>query len=70
MQLVEADAVKRSQMVDKVELAVTPSFWNFYIMGEVHPFNYQPFWDVHWSFAQCIVHVARSTVDLAGHNMP
>ncbi|MBE6290100.1 MAG: hypothetical protein E7100_07745 [Bacteroidaceae bacterium] len=44
MQLVEADAVKRSQMVDKVELAVTPSFWNFYIMGEVHPFNYQPFY--------------------------
>ena len=34
-QMVEADAVKRSQMVDKVELAVKPNFWNIYIMGEV-----------------------------------
>ena len=44
MQMVEADAVKRSQMVDKVELAVKPNFWNIYIMGEVHPFRNQPFY--------------------------
>lgn len=44
MQMVEADAVKRSQMVDKVELAVKPNFWNIYIMGEVHPFKNQPFY--------------------------
>lgn len=44
MQLVEDDAVRRSQQVDKVELSVTPSFWNFYVLGEVHPFNNQPFY--------------------------
>ncbi|MBQ8989372.1 MAG: hypothetical protein IJ067_06755 [Prevotella sp.] len=44
MQMVEADAVKRSQMVDKVELAVKPNFWNFYLLGEVHPFKNQPFY--------------------------
>ena len=44
MQMVEEDAVKRSQMVDKVELAVEPNFWNFYVMGEVHPFKGQPFY--------------------------
>ena len=44
MQLVEDDAVKRSQMVDKVELAAKPNFWNFYLLGEVHPFKNQPFY--------------------------
>ena len=44
MQLVEDDAVRRSQMVDKVELAVKPNFWNFYVLGEVHPFKNQPFY--------------------------
>lgn len=44
MQMVEEDAVKRAQMVDKVELAVKPNFWNFYLLGEVHPFNNQPFY--------------------------
>ena len=37
--MVEDDAVRRSQMVDKVELAIKPRFWNFYILGEVHPFK-------------------------------
>lgn len=44
VQMVEDDAVRRAQMVDKVELAVKPNFWNFYIMGEVHPFKNQPFY--------------------------
>ena len=44
MQMVEDDAVRRSQMVDKVELALKPNFWNFYLLGEVHPFNNQPFY--------------------------
>ena len=44
MQMVEEDAVKRAQMVDKVELAVKPNFWNFYLLGEVHPFTNQPFY--------------------------
>ena len=44
IQLVEDDAVRQSQMVDKVELAVKPNFWNFYILGEVHPFKNQPFY--------------------------
>jgi hypothetical protein len=44
MQLVEEDAVKRAQMVDKVELAVKPNFWNFYVLGEVHPFKNVPFY--------------------------
>jgi len=43
-QLVEADAVKRSQMVDKVELAAEPNFWNVFFLGEVHPFKNQPFY--------------------------
>ena len=42
MQMVEDDAVKRSQMVDKVELAIKPNFWNFYVLGEIHPFRNQP----------------------------
>lgn len=44
MQMVEEDALKRAQMVDKVELAVKPNFWNFYLLGEVHPFKNQPFY--------------------------
>ena len=44
MQMVEDDAVKRSQMVDKVELAVKPNFWNVFLLGEVHPFKNQPFY--------------------------
>lgn len=37
-QLVEDDAVKRAKMIDKVELAIKPRFWNAFIMAEVHPF--------------------------------
>jgi hypothetical protein len=44
MQMVEEDAIKRAQMVDKVELAIKPNFWNFYVLGEVHPFRNQPFY--------------------------
>ena len=44
MELVEEDAVRRAQMVDKVELAVEPNFWNFYVLGEVHPFKNQTFY--------------------------
>lgn len=44
IQMVEDDAIERSQMVNKVELAVKPNFWNFYLLGEVHPFKNQPFY--------------------------
>ncbi len=44
MQMVEEDAMKRAQMVDKVELAAKPKFWNFFVLGEVHPFKNQPFY--------------------------
>lgn len=44
MQMVEEDAIRRAQMVDKVELAVNPNFWNLYLLGEVHPFKNQPFY--------------------------
>ena len=44
MQMVEEDAVKRAKMVDKVELAAKPKFWNFFLLGEVHPFKNQPFY--------------------------
>ena len=37
-QLVEDDAVRRAQMIDKVELAIKPRFWNAFVMAEVHPF--------------------------------
>jgi len=30
--------------VDKVELAAKPKFWNFFLLGEVHPFKNQPFY--------------------------
>lgn len=44
MQMVEEDAVKQAKMVDKVELAAKPKFWNFFLLGEVHPFKNQPFY--------------------------
>ena len=44
MQMVEEDAVQRAKMVDKVELALTPNFWNLYLLGEVHPFKNIPFY--------------------------
>ena len=44
MQMVEQDAIKRAQMVDKVELALKPNFWNFYVLGEVHPWSNVPFY--------------------------
>lgn len=44
MQMVEEDAIKQAQMVDKVELAAKPKFWNFFLLGEVHPFKNQPFY--------------------------
>lgn len=37
-QLVEDDAIQRAKMVDKVELAIKPRFWNAFVMAEVHPF--------------------------------
>jgi len=44
MQMVEEDAVRRAQMVDKIELGLKPRFWNFYVLGEVHPFKDLPFY--------------------------
>ena len=44
MQMVEAEAVRRSQLTEKVELAAEPNFWNFFLLGEVHPFRNQPFY--------------------------
>jgi len=44
MQLVEAEAVKRSQMSEKIELAAKPNFWNVFLLSEVHPFRNQPFY--------------------------
>lgn len=44
MQMVEEDAIRRAQIVDKVELAANPNFWNFYLLGEMHPFKNQPFY--------------------------
>ena len=38
MQLVEDDAVRQAKMIDKVELAIKPRFWNAFVMAEVHPF--------------------------------
>ncbi len=37
-QLVEDDAVNRARMIDKVELAIKPRFWNAFVMAEIHPF--------------------------------
>ncbi len=42
--MVEDDAVRRSKMVDKVELQIKPRLWNFFILGEVHPFKNQMFY--------------------------
>ena len=44
VQMVEDDAVRLSKMEDKIELALKPNFWNFYILGEVHPFKNVPFY--------------------------
>ena len=44
MQMVEEEAVNRARLVDKVELAAKPNFWNFFVLGEVHPFKNQPFY--------------------------
>ena len=44
MEMVEEDAIKQAQMVDKIELSLKPNFWNFYVLGEVHPFRNQPFY--------------------------
>ena len=38
IELVEDDAIKQAKMIDKVELALKPRFWNAFIMAEVHPF--------------------------------
>ena len=43
-QMVEDDAVRLSKMEDKIELALKPNLWNFYILGEVHPFKNVPFY--------------------------
>ena len=42
--MVEDDAVRRSKMEDKIELQVKPRFWNFFILGEVHPFKEHMFY--------------------------
>lgn len=42
--MAEDDAVRRSKMVDKVELSIKPNFWNFFILAEVHPFHDTPFY--------------------------
>lgn len=44
MQMVETEAVRRSQLTEKVELAAEPNFWNIFLLGEVHPFRNQPFY--------------------------
>ena len=44
MQMVEDEVLKLKQMPDKVELAAKPNFWNFFVLGEVHPFKNQPFY--------------------------
>jgi hypothetical protein len=64
MQMVEEDAVRRAQMVDKVELAVKPKFWNAFLLGEVHPFRNQPFYFTAGLFfgSQTFVHF-RNTND-------
>ncbi len=41
--LVEDDAVRRSQMVDKIELAAKPNFWNMFLLAEIHPFTNESF---------------------------
>lgn len=42
-ELVEDDAIRRSQMVDKIELAAKPNFWNFFLLAEIHPFPNESF---------------------------
>lgn len=68
MQMVEKDAIRRAQMVDKVELQVNPNFWNFYLMGEVHPFKNQPFYFSAGLFvgSQNFVHFRNTNEDALG----
>ena len=68
MQMVEEDAIRRAQMVDKVELQVNPNFWNFYLMGEVHPFKNQPFYFSAGLFvgSQNFVHFRNTNEDALG----
>ena len=42
-ELVEDDAIGRAQMVDKIELAAKPNFWNVFLLAEIHPFNNESF---------------------------
>ena len=44
VQMVEEDAVRRAKMEGKVELALKPRFWNFFVLAEVHPFKNVPFY--------------------------
>ena len=68
MQMVEEDAIRRAQMVDKVELQVNPNFWNFYLLGEVHPFKNQPFYFSAGLFvgSQNFVHFRNTNEDALG----
>ena len=68
MQMVEEDAIRRAQMVDKVELAANPNFWNFYLLGEVHPFKNQPFYFSAGLFvgSQNFVHFRNTNEDALG----
>ena len=69
MQMVEEDAIKQSQMVDKVELAIEPNLWNFYVLGEVHPFKNQPFYFSAGLFAgsQNFVHFSNTNEGALGY---
>jgi hypothetical protein len=68
MQMVEEDAIRRAQIVDKVELAANPNFWNFYLLGEVHPFKNQPFYFSAGLFvgSQNFVHFRNTNEDALG----
>ena len=43
MAMVEDDAMRRAKMVDKVELALKPNFWNVFLLAEIHPFKNESF---------------------------
>ena len=68
MQMVEEDAIRRAQIVDKVELTANPNFWNFYLLGEVHPFKNQPFYFSAGLFvgSQNFVHFRNTNEDALG----
>lgn len=68
MQMVEEDAIRRAQIVDKVELAANPNFWNLYLLGEVHPFKNQPFYFSAGLFvgSQNFVHFRNTNEDALG----